>query len=313
LREHHNVVCAVGAAEDELMNLVADREVLIFRSGVSITAEVMACAPRLQLLIRAGSGLDNVDTGYIRDRGLKLVRIAEPGARAVAELAFGLMLALARQILEADRLLRSGRWAKHQLHGFLLQGKQLGIIGVGNIGTVAGQMGVSWGMQVVGCVEHPSAARSAELGEKQIRLTDLGEVLAVADYACVFVPLKESTRYLIGAAELARMKPGAFLINMARGEVVDEEALCKALQAKDGLAGAALDVHKHEGENLISPLAGLPNVILTPHIGAMTIDTQREIGRRIIEIINDFSNGAVSAAKASLGDFTSQSCRGNAS
>ena len=303
------MVCGVGAAEAELKRLVADREVLIFRSGVSITAEVMACAPRLQLLIRAGSGLDNVDTGYIRQRGLKLVRIAEPGARAVTELAFGLMLALARQILEADRLLRSGHWAKHQLNGFLLQGKQLGIIGVGNIGTVAGQMGVSWGMQVVGCVEHPSAARSAELGEKQIRLTDLGEVLAVADYACVFVPLKESTRYLIGAAELARMKPGAFLINMARGEVVDEVALFKALQAKHGLAGAALDVHKHEGENLISPLAGLPNVILTPHIGAMTIDTQREIGRRIIEIISDFSNSSGSAAEASLTDFAAQSCR----
>lgn len=305
------MVCAVGASEDELKNLISDREILIFRSGVSITAEVMACAPRLQLLIRAGSGLDNVDTGYIRDRGLKLVRIAEPGARAVAELAFGLMLALSRQILEADRLLRSGRWAKHQLNGYLLQGKQLGIIGVGNIGTVAGQMGVSWGMQAVGCVEHPSAARAAELTGKQIRLANLDEVLAVSDYACVFVPLKESTRNLIGAAELARIKPGAFLVNMARGEVVDEMALCAALQAKDGLAGAALDVHKQEGENLISPLAGLPNVILTPHIGAMTIDTQREIGRRIIEIISDFAKGCRCPSEASLVDLSAQACREN--
>lgn len=306
------MVWGVGAAEAELKRLIADREVLILRSGVSITAEVMACAPRLQLLIRAGSGLDNVDTGYIRERGLRLVRIAEPGARAVAELAFGLMLALSRQILQADRLLRGGHWAKHQLNGYLLQGKQLGIIGVGNIGTVAGQMGISWGMRVVGCVEHPSAARKAELGEKQIRLTDLGEALAVADYVCVSVPLKESTRCLIGAAELASMKPGAFLVNMARGEVVDEAALYKALQAEDRLAGAALDVHKQEGENMISPLAGLPNVILTPHIGAMTVDTQREIGRRIIEIISDFSNGAGSAAEASLPDFTARSSRGYA-
>ena len=311
MREHHDVVCAIGATEAELKRLIADREALIFRSGVSITAEVMACAPGLQLLIRAGSGLDNVDIGYIRHRGLKLVRIAEPGARAVAEFAFGLMLALARQILEADRLLRSGHWAKHHLNGYLLQGKQLGIIGVGNIGTVAGQMGASWDMQVIGCVEHPSAARKAELADKQIRLADLDEVLAVADYACVFVPLKESTRYLIGSAELAGMKPGAFLVNMARGEVVDEVALCTALQARTGLAGAALDVHKHEGDNLVSPLAGLPNVILTPHIGAMTIDTQREIGRRIIEIISDFEKGCRHPAEASLADLSAQSYREN--
>jgi len=284
------VISGVGATNAELKILIADCQVLIFRSGVSITAELLSCAPQLQLLIRAGSGLDNVDIDYIQEHGLQLVRIAEPGARAVSELSFGLMLALSRQILEADRQLRGGHWTKHQSQGYLLQGKRLGIIGAGNIGTVAGQMGVAWGMQVIGCVGHPSAERKAELALKGIQLADIDEVLSLADYVCVFVPLQPSTRYLIGAAELSKMKPGAFLINMARGEVVDEEALGKALVNQSGLAGAALDVHKHEGENLISPLAGLPNVILTPHIGAMTVDTQREIGRRIIEIINRFEH-----------------------
>lgn len=249
----------------------------------------MASAPHLDLVIRAGSGLDNIDMTYVRKRGLKLLRIPGPGARAVAELTFGLMLALARQILVADRLLREGHWAKHQVRGYQLAGKNLGIVGLGNIGSTVGQMGASWGMRVTGCVEHPSPERAAGLAEKGIGLTSFQAVLSAADFLCIFVPLKDSTRHLIGVEAFTRLKRGAFLINMARGGVVDEAALEAALAEGGGLAGAALDVHKEEGEQKISPLARFSNVVLTPHIGAMTIDSQREIGRRIIEILDEFS------------------------
>jgi len=284
LREEHDVVEAFNAPEDELKSHIADREVLVFRSGVNITGDVMACAPNLRLLIRAGSGLDNLDMTYVQEHDLKLVRVPGPGARAVAELAFAFMLALARQVPLADRLTRQGRWAKHEIRGYLLADKTLGIYGAGNIGTQVGQMGAAWGMHVIGSVEHPSPARAASLGEQGIRLADSRELLTTSDFLSLHVPLQDSTRNLIDAGAIAQMKRGAFLINLARGGVVDEEALHDAL--KEGhLGGAGMDVHNDEGEGRISPLADLANVVLTPHMGAGTVDSQRRIGERILEII----------------------------
>jgi phosphoglycerate dehydrogenase-like enzyme len=288
LQQRHDVASGIGTGDEKLAELIRDREALVFRSGVNITAELMSRAPGLRLLIRAGSGLDNIDLEYLRANGLELVRIPGPGARAVAELAFGMMLALSRQILVADRLLREGTWAKHQLTGHLLENKRLGIVGLGNIGTLLGEMGLAWGMQVLGCVEHPSEERAADFKKKGMHLTDFHTVLSTADYLCTCVPLKSTTSNLIGAAELALMKPGSYLLNMARGGIVDEDALSLVLR-EGKLAGAALDVHQAEGDNKISPLADLPNAVLTPHIGAMTIDSQREIGRRILDIIDNFA------------------------
>lgn len=289
LQKQHHVVCAFNATKDVLQALIRDCEVLIFRSGVSITAEVMECAPDLKLLIRAGSGIDNLDVEYARQCGLKLVRIPEPGAQAVAEMSFALMLALSRNLLEADRSMRQGRWAKHELAGYLLTGKVLGIIGTGNIGSRVGQMGAAWGMEVIGYDKYLSPTLAAKVAEKGIRLTDFDEVISTADFVSIHVPLNDSTRNMINADVLSRIKPGAFLINLARGGVVDEKALYKALIEGGRLRGAALDVHEEEGEGKISPLVELPNVILTPHIGAMTVDSQREIGRRINEIVSSFA------------------------
>jgi D-3-phosphoglycerate dehydrogenase len=287
IKEEHEVICAFNAKEEELKKQIKDCEVLVFRSGVQISAEVMECAPTLKLLIRAGSGIDNVDVGYVRRKGLRLVRIPGPGAKAVAEMSFALLLALARNVLEADRLTRQGIWAKHELTGFLLTGKTLGIIGAGNIGSRVGQLGVAWGLEVIGCVEFPNPAVASKLWEKGIRLADIDEVLAKADFVSIHVPLKDSSRNLINAEAFAKMKPGAFLVNLARGGVVDESALYKAL--KEGrLLGAALDVHATEGNGTISPLAEFNNVILTPHIGAGTFDSQREIGDIVIETLNSY-------------------------
>ena len=297
LREQHEVVCAFDAKEAALRALIQDCEVLVFRSGVQISAEVMSSAPNLKLLIRAGSGIDNLDLNYVQAHGLELVRVPEPGAKAVAEMSFAFMLALARDLIKVDRVTREGHWVKHKVTAYLLTGKVLGIVGAGNIGSRTGQLGAAWGMDVLGCVEHPSAAVAARLLEKGVRLTTFDEVVAQADFLSIHVPLKDSTRGLINAGVLSHMKPGAFLVNLARGGVVDEAALYQAL-TEGRLRGAALDVHRAEGEGKISPLAGLPNVILTPHIGASTFDTQREIGYRVIAAVEARAkkNGALPKA-----------------
>ena len=284
LRENHDVICAFGADKETLKSLIPGCDILIFRSGVDISADVMAASPSLKLLLRAGSGVDNLDLDYINQHGLQLVRIPGPGAKAVAEMTFALMLALSRSLMEADRLTRQGHWAKNELTGYLLTGKTLGVIGAGNIGSLVGRMGVAWGMKVLCCVEHSSMERAKEFEEMGMSLMTCNQVLAEADFVSVHVPLKPTTRNFIDKAAIAQMKPGGFLVNIARGGVVDEMALYEAL-SEGRLGGAALDVHQKEGEGKVSPLAEFKNVILTPHIGASTVDSQREIGEIILETI----------------------------
>ena len=290
LSQDHDVVCAFGAPEAELKKLIVDREILIFRSGVQITADVMSAAPNLRLILRAGSGYDNIDLDYVLHHpSIRFIRIPGPGARAVAEMSFALMLALSRNLFIADKKWRQGHWVKQQMKGQLLAGKVLGIVGAGNIGRRTGSLGVAWGMDVLGCVELPRPETHAALRERGIHPATLEEVLAQSDFVSVHVPLQETTRNMIGAAELALMKPGAILINLARGGVVNEEALYDALTSGH-LAGAGIDVHEHEGEGNISPFAELENVILTPHIGASTVDSQRQIGQIIVTYVTEAMN-----------------------
>jgi phosphoglycerate dehydrogenase-like enzyme len=289
LERQHDVRSAIGVDDATLRTLIRDREALIFRSGVSVTADLMRSAPGLKLLVRGGSGFDNVDLEYVTANGIEFLRVPEPGARAVAELTFALMLALARSLLRADAAWRQGRWLKHELPGYLLRGKVLGIVGAGSIGLTVGELGAAWGMEVLGCVAHPTPARAEALHQQGIRLASFDDVVARADFLSVHVALTPQTRNLIDADVLDRMKPGSFLLNLARGSVVDETALRAALLRGDRLLGAGLDVHEAEGEGKVSKLADLPNVILTPHIGATTVDTQREIGERIVALIDQFA------------------------
>jgi phosphoglycerate dehydrogenase-like enzyme len=191
----------------------------------------------------------------------------------------------------ADRALRQGHWPKPTLGGPLLHGKTLGIVGAGNIGGLVGQMGAAWGMHAIGCVANPNETVAQQLLGRGVRLTDFDEVLTSSDFLCLHTPLDESTRHLIDAEALARMKPGSLLVNVARGGVVDEAALLEALTRGDTVAGAALDVHEIEGEGTRSPFTDLDNVVLTPHIGAMAVDSQRLIGERIVELVQAHDNG----------------------
>lgn len=292
LKENHEVVCAFGADQDVLKSLIPNSDILIFRSGVQITADVMAAAPGLKLLIRAGSGVDNLDMEYVTQRGLKLIRVPGPGAKAVAEMTFAMMLALARNLLEADRLTRQGHWAKSEMTGYQLTGKVLGVLGAGNIGSLVGMMGAAWGMRVLACVEHPSPERARQFEELGIEMATCEQALAEADFISVHIPLKPSTRNFIDEASLARTKRGAYLVNIARGGVVDEAALYSLLSSGH-LGGVALDVHQAEGEGKVSPLAEFKNVILTPHIGASTFDSQKEIGEIVIETVRAFTTESV--------------------
>ena len=280
----HEVVTAFGASEPVLTEVIAGCDVLVFRSGVTITASVLDAAPTLSLILRAGSGFENIDLDVVRRRGIRFVRIPGPGANAVAELSFAMMLALARNLFWADRSWRAGQWVKEQAEGRLLTGRVLGVVGAGNIGARVGEMGAAWGMRVLGCVENLDQTLAGDLASRGIEAADMQTVLREADFVSVHVPLQDSTRHLIDASALKSMKPGGYLVSLARGGVVDELALRDALETGH-LAGAGLDVHAVEGEGRIPLLAGLSNVVLTPHIGASTVDSQREIGRVIVDCI----------------------------
>lgn len=275
----------------ELRDAVAGSEAVVLRSGVLLSADVLAAAPDLRLVVRAGSGLDNIDVDCARDRGIRVVRIAGMSGPPVAEFTFALLLSLARKVSLADRMLRTGHWPKPELGGPLLHGKVLGVVGAGNIGGLVGQMGSAWGMRVLGCVAHPSTEVAGRLARRGITLADFDQVVANADFVTLHVPLDDSTHHLVDAPVLDQMKPGSLLVNVARGGVVDEKALHEALVNGTSLAGAALDVHETEGEGTVSPLAELPNVVLTPHIGAMALDSQRLIGERVVELIDAFHQG----------------------
>ncbi|TQN37889.1 D-3-phosphoglycerate dehydrogenase [Blastococcus colisei] len=293
LERDHDVVRAFNASEEELATLVADREAVIFRSGVTISAQVLDSAPNLALLVRAGSGLDNIDLPYAFERGVQVVRVPGSSAQPVAELTFALLLSLARKVTLADRLLREGHWPKAELGGPLLAGKTIGIVGAGRIGSRVGEMGAAWGMRAIGCVDNPHAGVQAALADRGISLTDFDTVVAESDFLCLHVPLDERTHHMIGADVLSRMKERSFLVNVARGGVVDEQALLTELREGGRVLGAALDVHEREGEGVLSPLAALPNVVLSPHIGAMAWDSQRLIGERVVELLRAHEQGCL--------------------
>lgn len=276
---------STSSDQDALEEGIVSANILGFRSGIEVHERALRSATDLKLLIRAGSGIDNVDVECVRALGMRLVRIPGPGATAVAELTIGLILAVSRHLVRADRSMRQGRWTKHDLAGRLVSTRTLGIIGVGAIGSRVAELGVALGMRVIGC-----SLKGQAKPVPGVTYLPCNEVIETADVVSLHVPLNESTRHMVDRRFLSRMKEGSILINTARGDVVDHEALVEALTSGH-LAGAGLDVHPDEGDGVMAPLADLDNVVLTPHIGAMTDDSQAQIGRRVIELIDAFLEG----------------------
>jgi phosphoglycerate dehydrogenase-like enzyme len=290
LERSHDVHRLVPASPPALLDAVLGRRVLVMRSGVALSSAVIERAGDLGLVVRAGAGVDNIDLEAARRHDVRVVRLPGISSVAVAELTWALLLAVARRVRESDELVRAGHWPKDRLAGSLLRSKTLGVVGAGRIGTAVAELGRAFGMEVRACTDHSDPVVAGRLRERGVALVSFDEVVAQADALTVHVPLTAHTRHMIDAGVLARMRPGSFLVNTARGGVVDEDALADAL-ALGHIAGAALDVHETESEGVVPPLARFPNVVLTPHIGAMAHEAQRAIGDRVVALIDAYEHG----------------------
>lgn len=289
LRRTCDVVVRLRPSADEIVTLSRDADVIVLRSGVQLSAELFAGAQRLKLVARAGAGTDNIDLTAARHAGVVVFNVPGESAGAVAELTIGLLLALARKISLADRQARTNIWNKSALVGSELAGKTMGIVGHGNIGARVAHLAQGFSMRVLTCVEREDEPRRRALAAKNIKLVGFPAMLRESDVVCLVVPLTPRTRGLISEPELAMMKCGAYLVNVSRGEIVDEPALHEALK-QGTIAGAALDVRTDEGSP--TQLSTLDNVVLTPHIGAMSSDAQRRIGHIVVESIHSAMTGA---------------------
>ncbi|MDI6819957.1 MAG: hydroxyacid dehydrogenase [Candidatus Hodarchaeaceae archaeon] len=282
LKEVGRVNVKTGMTNKQLLREIGSYDVLVVRSATKVSKEVIEAGKKLRMIARAGVGLDNIDVEAAERRNIKVVNSPEALTIAVAELTLGLMLSLARQIPSADFSTKRGRWEKAKFMGMELRDKTLGIVGTGRIGRAVGYKAKAFLMNLLAYDVAPNKEFKEKTGCKYV---DLQTLLRGSDFVTLHVALTSQTRHMISKRELGLMKPTAFLINTSRGEVVDEAALVEALRGKR-IAGAALDVYEKEPP-LSSPLLKLDNVILTPHIGASTIEAQREasviVARKIKE------------------------------
>jgi len=278
LRAHHEVDARASTTREELLAAVAGVDALVVRSATRVDAEVLEAGRNLKVVGRAGIGLDNVDVAAATRLGVMVVNAPQSNVISAAEHTVALILAQARNIPQAHVALREGRWERGRFQGAELYGKTLGIIGLGRVGALVAQRLNAFGMRLLAFDPYVSRDRAAQMG---VELASLADVLARADVVTVHLPKTPDTTGLIGETELAAMKPGARLVNTARGGIVDEAALAKAVG--DGqLAGAALDVFAEEPTTQ-SPLFGLEGVVVTPHLGASTTEAQDKAGIAIAE------------------------------
>jgi D-3-phosphoglycerate dehydrogenase len=275
------VVFTAGGESGALVQALAAADALIVRSATKVTSELLAGAPVLRAIGRAGVGVDNIDLAAATARGVPVLNAPEGNTVSAAELTFALVLATARHVPAADRSVRAGEWRRSRFAGSELRGKTLGLVGAGRIGGEVVKRARGFGMRVVVHDPYLSEERATRLGVSQ---ATLGEVLERADVVSLHVPLTKSTEGMIGAEELARMKPTALIVNVSRGGVLEEDALADALTA-GRLAGAALDVFASEPLAADSPLREAPNLILTPHLGASTAEAQELVAGEIAEAV----------------------------
>ena len=264
----------------ELVAALQGCEGIIVRGATKVTGEVLRAAPTLRAVVRAGTGLDNVDQGVASERGVTVANTPAANAISVAELVFGMVLALERHLVAAAGDLRRGHWEKTKYAGRELAGRTLGLLGFGRIGREVALRARAFAMDVIAC--DPVLERWPA-GWEWVAPVTRDELLAGSDVLSLHVPLTPETRGSIGAAELSRMRREAILVNCARGGVVDEGALHAALTS-GALRGAALDVFEREPPGEI-PLLALPNVIATPHVGASTAEAQRRAGLEAADIM----------------------------
>lgn len=292
----------VGLARPELLLRVRDAAGLIVRSATQVTAELLAAAPKLVVVVRAGAGVDNIDVPAATAHGVLVMNTPGANTVAAAEHTMGLLLSLARRIPAANRSLLEGRWERSKFVGWELRDKTLGLLGVGRIGMEVAARALAFKMRILGYDPYISRDAAAAHG---IQLTALEAVLETADVISLHLPLVDETRHILDATRLARMKRGAYLINCARGGLVDEPALLAAL-ASGQLGGAALDVFEEEPKPAAALVAD-PRIVATPHLGASTLEAQSSVGilaaRQILGVLRgeSFENAVNLPAHDSAG------------
>ena len=282
----------VGLSKEELEKSIGDYDGLAVRSATKVTEKVIAAATNLSVIGRAGIGVDNIDVKAATAKGIIVMNTPFGNSITTAEHALSLMMALARQIPEADRSTQAGKWEKSKFLGVELSAKTLGVIGCGNIGSIVADRAIGLKMKVVAYDPFLSAERAVALGVEKV---ELDELLRRADFITLHTPLTDKTRNIIDAAALKKAKTGVRIVNCARGGLVDERAIAEALKAGQ-VAGAAFDVFEVEPAK-DSPLFGLANVICTPHLGAATSEAQENVALQVAEQMADYLlKGAITNA-----------------
>ena len=276
-----------GLTPDELIAIIPVYDALIIRSGTKVTAEVIRAAANLKVIARAGVGVDNIDIEAATEAGIIVANAPTGNVAAAAEHAIALMFALARNVAEAHRSMRAGQWNRKAFMGVEIRNKTLGLVGLGRVAGHVCRRAVGLGMSVLAYDPYVSQEYAQNMGAE---LVSLDELLARSDFISLHLPLNEGTRGLINADTLAKVKPGARIINTSRGGVIDEDALLAALDSGQ-LAGAALDVFAQEPLPADSPLRSHPRVVLTPHIGGSTTEAQFQVAldaaQQVIDVLHD--------------------------
>lgn len=281
---HFRVEKRTGLAPADLVNALRDCEGLVVRSETKVTADVMDGAPGLRVIGRAGVGVDNIDVPAATARGIVVMNAPDGNTITTAEHTMALLIALARRVPQANTSLRAGLWDRKNFIGVELQGKTLGIIGLGRIGRAVASRARAFGMNSVAYDPFIAPEQARDL---EIEVAPLDEVFARADFLTVHTPLTAETRAIVGREAFDKMKRGVRIINCARGGLIDEAALCEAI--KSGIvAGAALDVFEQEPPSPDNPLLALDEVIATPHLGASTTEAQEGVAFTVAEQMRDY-------------------------
>jgi D-3-phosphoglycerate dehydrogenase / 2-oxoglutarate reductase len=267
---------------EDLKKVIRDYDALLVRSATKVTKEIINAADRLKIIGRAGVGLDNVDVEAASKKGIIVVNTPGGNTISTAEHTFSMMLALSRNIALADLSMKKGEWERKKFIGVELYGKTLGIVGLGRIGTEVARRGLSFEMKVLAYDPFLSADKAKELG---IELVDLKRLFSEADYITVHTPLTDETKHIISDKEFGIMKKGVRILNCARGGIIDEDALVKAVESGK-VAGAALDVYENEPPK-DSKLLKMEKVVLTPHLGASTEEAQVNVAIDVANTVRD--------------------------
>ncbi len=277
------VDCKFGIAADELKKIVNEYDALIVRSGTQVTAEIIEVANKLKVIGRAGVGLDNVDLPAATKKGIVAMNTPAGNTTSTAEHTMSMILALSRNIPQSVASLRGGKWERSKFTGVELYGKTLGVVGLGRIGTTVAKMASGFGMKVIGFDPYLPAELAAKNG---IQAVDLTTIYKTSDYITVHIPKTDETTHMIAEKEIELMKKSVRLINCARGGIIHEPSLIKALES-GRIAGAALDVYEVEPPDFSSPLFKLANCITTPHLGASTTEAQVNVAIEIAHAVKD--------------------------